>query len=64
MTTSYDTDTLIRVSKMNGRKASADSTMIFTDQPSPLLGSITNEGVRLDNASEAHGVPEMLPLVP
>ena len=33
-------DTLIRVSKMNGRKASADSTMTLTDQRSLISGEL------------------------
>jgi DNA invertase Pin-like site-specific DNA recombinase len=44
MTNSYDT--LIRVSKMNGRKASADSTMTLTDQRSLIKGELARIGGR------------------
>jgi site-specific DNA recombinase len=39
-------DTLIRVSKMNGRKASADSTMTLTDQRSLIRGELARIGGR------------------
>jgi DNA invertase Pin-like site-specific DNA recombinase len=51
MTTSYDT--LLRVSKMNGRKESADSTMTLTDQRSLIKGELTRIGGRQGRAFEA-----------
>jgi DNA invertase Pin-like site-specific DNA recombinase len=51
MTTSYDT--LIRVSKMNGRKASADSTMTLTDQRSLIDGELRRVGGRKGKSFEA-----------
>jgi DNA invertase Pin-like site-specific DNA recombinase len=51
MTNSYDT--LIRVSKMNGRKASADSTMTLTDQRSLIKGELARVGGRQARAFEA-----------
>jgi site-specific DNA recombinase len=49
--TSYDT--LIRVSKMNGRKASADSTMTLTDQRSLIKGELSRVGGRQARPFEA-----------
>jgi DNA invertase Pin-like site-specific DNA recombinase len=46
-------DTLIRVSKMNGRKASADSTMTLTDQRTLINGELTRVGGRKAKAFEA-----------
>jgi DNA invertase Pin-like site-specific DNA recombinase len=46
-------DTLIRVSKMNGRKASADSTMTLTDQRSLIKGELARIGGRQAHAFEA-----------
>jgi DNA invertase Pin-like site-specific DNA recombinase len=51
MTNGYDT--LIRVSKMNGRKASADSTMTLTDQRSLITGELARIGGRQVRAFEA-----------
>jgi DNA invertase Pin-like site-specific DNA recombinase len=51
MTNSYDT--LIRVSKMNGRKASADSTMTLTDQRTLINGELGRVGGRKGKAYEA-----------
>jgi DNA invertase Pin-like site-specific DNA recombinase len=51
MTTSYDT--LIRVSKMNGRKASADSTMTLTDQRSLIDGELQRVDGRKGKSFEA-----------
>jgi DNA invertase Pin-like site-specific DNA recombinase len=51
MTTSYDT--LIRVSKMNGRKASADSTMTLTDQRSLIAGELQRVDGRKGKSFEA-----------
>jgi site-specific DNA recombinase len=46
-------DTLIRVSKMNGRKASADSTMTLTDQRSLIKGELARIGGRQGKPFEA-----------
>jgi DNA invertase Pin-like site-specific DNA recombinase len=46
-------DTLIRVSKMNGRNASADSTMTLTDQRSLIKGELHRIGGRQARAFEA-----------
>jgi DNA invertase Pin-like site-specific DNA recombinase len=46
-------DTLIRVSKMNGRKASADSTMTLTDQRSLIRGELARIQGRQGKAFEA-----------
>jgi site-specific DNA recombinase len=46
-------DTLIRVSKMNGRKASADSTMTLTDQRALIKGELARIGGRQARAFEA-----------
>jgi DNA invertase Pin-like site-specific DNA recombinase len=46
-------DTLIRVSKMNGRKASADSTMTLTDQRTLINGELARVGGRKGKAFEA-----------
>ena len=46
-------DTLIRVSKMNGRKASADSTMTLTDQRSLIEGELRRTGGRKAKSFEA-----------
>jgi DNA invertase Pin-like site-specific DNA recombinase len=46
-------DTLIRVSKMNGRKASADSTMTLSDQRSLISGELARIGGRSGKAFEA-----------
>jgi DNA invertase Pin-like site-specific DNA recombinase len=51
MASSYDT--LIRVSKMNGRKASADSTMTLTDQRSLIDGELQRVGGRKGKSFEA-----------
>ena len=51
MTTSYDT--LIRVSKMNGRKASADSTMTLADQRKLIAGELARIGGRKAKGFEA-----------
>ena len=50
-TTQYDT--LIRVSKMNGRKASADSTMTLTDQRSLIDGELQRVDGRKGKSFEA-----------
>jgi DNA invertase Pin-like site-specific DNA recombinase len=46
-------DTLIRVSKMNGRKQSADSTMTLTDQRSLIKGELARIDGRQSRAFEA-----------
>jgi DNA invertase Pin-like site-specific DNA recombinase len=46
-------DALIRVSKMNGRKESADSTMTLTDQRSLIEGELARIGGRQAHAFEA-----------
>jgi DNA invertase Pin-like site-specific DNA recombinase len=46
-------DTLIRVSKMNGRKASADSTMTLTDQRSLIKGELARISGRQGKVFEA-----------
>jgi DNA invertase Pin-like site-specific DNA recombinase len=46
-------DTLIRVSKMNGRKASADSTMTLTDQRSLINGELARVDGRQGKSFEA-----------
>jgi DNA invertase Pin-like site-specific DNA recombinase len=46
-------DALIRVSKMNGRKESADSTMTLTNQRSLIKGELTRIGGRQAHAFEA-----------
>jgi DNA invertase Pin-like site-specific DNA recombinase len=46
-------DTLIRVSKMNGRKESADSTMTIKDQQSLIDGELTRISGRQGKAFEA-----------
>jgi DNA invertase Pin-like site-specific DNA recombinase len=51
MTTHYDT--LIRISKMNGRKASADSTMTLTDQRSLIDGELQRVDGRKGKSFEA-----------
>jgi DNA invertase Pin-like site-specific DNA recombinase len=51
MTTTYDT--LIRVSKMNGRKESADSTMTLTDQRKLIEGELARIGGRKAKSFEA-----------
>jgi DNA invertase Pin-like site-specific DNA recombinase len=51
MSASYDT--LIRVSKMNGRKASADSTMTLTDQRGLIDGELRRVSGRKGKSFEA-----------
>jgi DNA invertase Pin-like site-specific DNA recombinase len=46
-------DTLVRVSKMNGRKASADSTMTLTDQRSLINGELNRIGGKQGKPFEA-----------